>query len=59
MTGTKQNDPRQAYLYISAPTNLQKDSLWQEILTFIKQYEKTEIRNIMKIYMLLFYDMKS
>ena len=59
MTGTKQNDSRQAYLYISAPTNLQKDSLWQEILTFIKQYEKTEIRNIMKIYMLLFYDMKS
>ena len=44
----KQNDPRQTYLDISAPTNLQYASLWQEIITSIKQYGKTEINNIMK-----------
>ena len=44
----KQNDPRQTYLHISAPTNLQFESLWQEILTSMKHYGKTEIKNIMK-----------
>ena len=44
----KQNVPRQTYLHISAPTNLQSASLWQEILTSIKQHGKTEIKNIMK-----------
>ena len=48
LTGTKQNDPRRTYLHISAPTNLQHDSLWQEIITSIKQYRKTEIKDIMK-----------
>ena len=47
-TGMKQNYPRQTYLHISAPTNLQYDSLWQIIRTSIKQYGKTEIKNIMK-----------
>ena len=44
----KQNDPRQTSLHISAPTNLQKESLWQEILTCKKQYGKTEIKSVMK-----------
>ena len=44
----KQNDPRQTYLDISAPTNLQYASLWQEIITATKQYGKMEIKNIMK-----------
>ena len=44
----KQNVPRQTYLHISAPTNLQSASLWQEILTSIKQHGKTEIKNIIK-----------
>ena len=35
-------------MHISAPTNLQKESLSQEIITFIKQYGKTGIKNIMK-----------
>ena len=48
LTRTKQNDPRQTYLNISAPANLQKESLWEEIITSIKQYGKTEIKNIMK-----------
>ena len=43
-----QNYPRQTYLHISAPTNLQKESLLQEIITSIKQYGKTEKKNIMK-----------
>ena len=43
-----QNDPRQIYLQISASTNLQYESLWQEIITSIKQYGKREIKNIMK-----------
>ena len=42
------NDPRQTYLHISAPTNLQKESQWQEITTSTKQYEKTEIKDITK-----------
>ena len=29
-------------MYISASTNLQKESLWQEIITSVKQYGKTE-----------------
>ena len=45
---TKQNDPRQTYLDIFAPENLQKESLWQEIITSIKQYGKAEIKNITK-----------
>ena len=45
---TKQNDPRQTYLHISAATNLQYESLWQEIIMSIKQYGKMEIKNIMK-----------
>ena len=48
LTGTKQNDPRQTYLHISAPTNLLYESLWQEIITSIKQYGKTEIKHKMK-----------
>ena len=36
------------YLHISVATNLQYASLWQEIITSIKQYGKTEIKNIMK-----------
>ena len=48
LTGTKQNDPRQEHLHINAPTNLQYASLWQEIITSIKQYGKTKIKNIMK-----------
>ena len=44
----KQNDPRQTYLHISPPTNLQYASLWQEIITSIKQYGIMEIKNIMK-----------
>ena len=47
---TKQNDPKQTYLHISAPTNLQYHSLWQEILTSIKQYGKKEIKSIIKKY---------
>ena len=35
-------------MHISVPTNLQYASLWQEIITSIKQYGKTEIKNIMK-----------
>ena len=46
MTGEKQNDPRPTY--ISPPTNLQYESLWQEIVMSIKQYRKTEIKNIIK-----------
>ena len=42
----KQNDQRQTYLHISAPTNLQKESLWQEMVTILKCYGKTEIKNI-------------
>ena len=48
LTGPQQNDSRQAYLNFSALTNLQYRSLWQEILTFIKQNGKTEVKNIMK-----------
>ena len=44
----KYNDPRQTYLHISAPANLQKESPWQEIITSIKQHGKTEIKNIIK-----------
>ena len=44
----KQNDPRQTCLNISATKNLQCESLWQEIIMSIKQYGKTEIKNIMK-----------
>ena len=33
---------------ISAPTNFKYGSLWQEIVTSIKQYGKTEIKNTMK-----------
>ena len=44
----KENDPRQTYLQICAPTNLQCESLWQEIITSIKQYGKVEIKNITK-----------
>ena len=44
----KQNNPRQTYFHVSAPTNLQKESLWQEIIASIKQYWKTEIKNIIK-----------
>ena len=46
LTGMKQNGPRQTYLHISTPTNLQCASLWQETTTSIKQYGKTEIKNI-------------
>ena len=46
----KQNDPRQTYLHISAGTNLQYEFLWQKIITPIKQYRKTEIKNIMKMH---------
>ena len=35
-------------MHISAPTNHQKELPWQEILTCIKQYGKTEIKNTMK-----------
>ena len=35
-------------MHICVPTNLQYVSLWQEIITSIKQYGKTEIKNIMK-----------
>ena len=52
---TKQNDPKQTYLHISAPTNLQYESLWQEILTSIKQYGKTEIKSIIKKYTYCFF----
>ena len=45
LTEMKQNDPRQTYLHISAPTYLQFKSLWQEITTSVKLYGKT---NIMK-----------
>ena len=38
----KQNVSRQTYLHISAPTDLQSASLWQEILTSIKQHGNTE-----------------
>ena len=48
LTGMKQNDPRQTDLHISAPINLQYASLLQEIITSIKQYGKTEIKNIIK-----------
>ena len=48
LTGTKQNDPRQIYLHISTPSNLQEESLWHDIITSIKQYGKMEIKNIMK-----------
>ena len=44
----KQDDPRQISLHISAPKNLQKESLWQEIITSIKKYEKMEKKNMMK-----------
>ena len=52
---TKQNDPKQTDLHISAPTNLQYESLWQEILTSIKQYGKTEIKSIIKKYTYCFF----
>ena len=42
----KENDLRQTYLQICAPTNLQCESLWQEIITSTKQYGKVEMRNI-------------
>ena len=45
----KQDDPRQTNLHNSAHANLQYESLWQEIIAFLKQYRKTEIKNIMKI----------
>ena len=48
ITGTKQNDPRQVYLHISTPSNLQEESLWHDIMTSIKQYGKMKITNIMK-----------
>ena len=35
-------------MHISAPANLQYASVWQEIITSIKQSGKTEIKNIMK-----------
>ena len=44
----KQNILRQTCLYISTSTNLKKESLWQEIIISIKQYRKTEIKNVMK-----------
>ena len=50
LTRMKQNDPRQTYLHISAGTNLQYEFLWQKIITPIKQYRKTEIKNIMKMH---------
>ena len=46
--GKKQNDPRQNYLHISTPTNLQYKSLWQDIVACIKQYGKMEIKNTVK-----------
>ena len=59
LTGTKQNDPRQIYLHICTPSNLQEESLWHDIITFIK-YGKMEIKNIMKnTYAAFFDDMKS
>ena len=36
------------YLHTSAPKNLQYESPLHEITTSIKQYGKTEIKNIMK-----------
>ena len=48
LTGTKQHCLRQTCLYISAHTNLQYESLWQEIIMSIKQYGKTEIKNVIK-----------
>ena len=55
----KKNDPRQTYLHISAPGNLQYGSLGQEIITSIKKCGKTGTKNIMKDRYAAFYDMKS
>ena len=46
LTGTKQNDSKQTYLHISASTNLQYESLWQEIIKSIKK----NMQNINKKY---------
>ena len=44
---------------ISAPTNLQNESLWQEIITSIKQYGQTGKKEYNENCMILFYDMKT
>ena len=45
---SRENNSFILYFYTFATTNFQKASLWQKIITSIKQYGKTEIKNIMK-----------
>ena len=45
----------QIYLHTIAPINLQYGALWHEIITSIKQYGKTEIKEYNKKYICCFF----